>query len=97
MKSFKQYITEDFPKSDKELQAYIKSLQLRLTKDDLSDAQLKDVAKRSNGYASSPALLSAQADVDAMLPNQLQQIINHKRVHVFLKHRARQRLAGVWK
>lgn len=76
---------------------YIKSLQLKLSKDDLTDAQLKDFATRSKGIPNSPAQISAIADIDAMSPNHLEQIINHKRVHVFMKHRARQRLSGKWK
>lgn len=78
-------------------QDYIKSLQLKLSKDDLTDAQLNDFARRSNGIPSSPNQLSAIADIDAMSPNHLEQIIKHKRVHVFMKHRARQRLTGKWK
>lgn len=83
--------------STKDHQDYMKSLQLKLSKDELTDDQLKDFARRSNGYASSPNQLSAIADIDAMSPNHLQQIINHKKVHVFMKHRARQRLSGKWK
>lgn len=94
MKPFKDYLTES---KETEQQDYIKSLQLTLTKNDLTDTQLKDFAKRSNGYAASPAQLSAIADIDAMSPNHLQQVIDHKRVHVFMKHRARQRLSEKWK
>jgi hypothetical protein len=93
MKTFRQY-TES---SDAQLQQYIQSLQLQLSADDLTPAQLKDLARRSNSIASSPAQLSAIADIDAMQQNHLQQVIDHKRVHVFMKHRARQRLLGKWK
>lgn len=93
MKRFLEYLTEN----EQERQDFIKSLQLKLSKNDLTDAQLKDFAKRSNGYASSPAQLSAIADIQAMSPNHLEQIISHKRVNVFMKHRARQRLSGKWK
>lgn len=94
MKTFGDYIAES---TEHERKEYIKSLQLKLSKNDLTDKQLKDFAKRSNGPASSPAQVSAIADIDAMLPNHLEQIIAHKRVHVFMKHRARQRLSGKWK
>ncbi len=94
MKEFKEYLQET---SDAERSDYIKSLQLKLSKSDLTDKQLKDFTKRSNGPASSPAQLSAIADIDAMQPNHLEQIIAQKRVHVFMKHRARQRLSGKWK
>lgn len=94
MKTFTQYITEE---STKDRQDYIKSLQLTLSKDDLTDDQLKDFARRSNGIPNSPAQLSAIADIDAMSSNHLEQIISHKKVHVFMKHRARQRLTRKWK
>lgn len=94
MKPFKDYLTES---EDQTRADYVKSLQLTLTKDDLTDAQLKDFARRSNGGPSSPNQISAKADIDAMSPNHLQQVIDHKRVHVFMKHRARQRLSGKWK
>lgn len=93
MKTFRQY-TES---SDAQLQQYIQSLQLQLSADDLTPAQLKDLARRSNSIANSPAQLSAIADIDAMQQNHLQQVLDHKRVHVFMKHRARQRLLGKWK
>lgn len=93
MKTFRQY-TES---SDAQLQQYIQSLQLQLSADDLTPEQLQDLARRSNGIANSPAQLSAIADIDAMQQNHLQQVIDHKRVHVFMKHRARQRLLGKWK
>lgn len=95
-KTLKESMTP-FPKTDKEVSDFTKSLQLTLTSADLTDTQLKDFAKRSNGIASSPAQLSAIADINAMSPNHLQQVINHKRVHVLMKHRARQRLSGKWK
>lgn len=94
MKRFTEYVTESGAKTEIERQEYIKSLQLTLSKDDLTDQQLKDFARRSNGIASSPNQISAIADIDAMSPNHLQQIISHKKVHVFMKHRARQRLSG---
>ena len=78
---------------EEERQEYVKSLQLTLSKDDLTDKQLKDFTRRSNGYASSPNQISATADIEAMSPNHLEQIISQKRVHVFMKHRARQRLS----
>lgn len=93
MKTLKQFLEI----SESEREGYIKSLQLKLSRDDLTPDQLKDFARRSYGLPSSPAQLSAIADIDAMLPNHLQQVINHKRVHVFMKHRARQRLSGKWK
>jgi hypothetical protein len=83
--------------TEQERKDYIKSLQLTLTADDLTDAQLKDFARRSNGGPSSPNQISAKADVDAMSPNHLKQVIAHKRVHVFFKNHARQRLSGNWK
>ena len=92
-----QYALSITEESTKDHQDYIKSLQLKLSKDDLTDAQLKDFAKRSKGIPNSPAQISAIADIDAMSPNHLEQIINHKRVNVFMKHRARQRLSGKWK
>ena len=92
MKRFVEFLTEN----EQQRQEFVKSLQLKLSKDDLTDAQLKDFARRSNGYASSPAQLSAIADIDAMSPNHLKQIINHKKVHVFMKHRARMKLAKKW-
>lgn len=93
-KNFNEYLEE---RSDAEQQDYIKSLQLKLSKDNLTDKQLKDFAGRSNGFASSPAQISAIADINAMLPNHLEQIISQKRVHVFMKHHARQRLSKKWK
>jgi hypothetical protein len=105
MKRLTQYIADldesqairNYAKALKENADYIKSLQLTLTDDDLTDKQLKDFATRSRGIASSPARLSAVADVDAMKPNHLKQVIAFKRVDLFVKHRAQQRLAGKWK
>ena len=100
MVTFKQYITiteATQPTTQADRLEYIKSLQLKLSKDSLTDKQLRDFSARSRGIANSPARLSAIADVDAMLPNQLQQVIAHKRVDLFVKHRAQMRLAGKWK
>lgn len=95
-KNFKEHL-EESSADEKRRQDYVKSLQLKISKDDLTDKQLKDFTRRSNGYAASPMQISATADIDAMLPNHLEQIISQKRVHVFMKHHARQRLSGAWK
>lgn len=83
--------------SEEERLAFIKKLQLAPGEHDLSDKELKDFAKRSHGIASSPAQISAINDIDAMGKTRLQQVIDHPKVHVFMKHRARKRLSGEWK
>ena len=93
--SLKEYIV----KEDTRRAEYVKSLQLKLTKDLLTDKQIKDFLKRANvKMPQSPAQLSAIADIEAMNKDQLQQIINQKNFkNLLMKHRARQRLKGVWK
>ena len=93
--SLKEYIV----KEDTRRAEYVKSLQLKLTKDLLTDKQIKDFLKRANvKVPQSPAQLSAIADIEAMNKDQLQQIINQKNFkNLLMKHRARQRLKGVWK
>lgn len=107
MKRFTQYIAEQDAKSsfrsssgltDTQWNERVVPLMLKLSPTDvLTDKQLKDLARRSGGIPSSPALLSAHADIETMTPAQLQQVIDHKRVNVFVKHHARQRLSGKWK
>jgi hypothetical protein len=93
--SLKEYIV----KEDTRRAEYVKSLQLKLTKDLLTDKQIKDFLKRANvKMPQSPAQLSAIADIEAMNKDQLQQIINQKNFkNLLMKHRARLRLKGVWK
>lgn len=82
--------------SEEERLAFIKKLQIAPGEHELSDKELKDFAKRSHGYASSPAQISAINDINAMGKSRLQQVINHPKVNVFMKHRARKRLSGEW-
>lgn len=79
-----------------ERQKYIKSLQLKQGENPLTDTELRNFVHRSNGIANSPAQISAINDINAMNKVRLQQVINHKKTNVLMKHRARKRLSGEW-
>lgn len=90
------WLTED----ELERQNYIKSLQLNPGEHDLSDKELHDFAKRSHAFVKhpgSPLHHSAERDIESMPPNRLKQVIDHPKVNIFYKHKARKRLSGEWK